>query len=32
MEKITVKKIRGYGPCYDPVTGVDKQGDQVNEG
>jgi hypothetical protein len=30
--KITTELIRSFGPCYDPVTGLDKNGEQVNSG
>ena len=32
MKTFTVENIREWNPCYDPVTGIDANGDQVNDG
>ena len=30
--KVTIELIRSFSPCYDPVTGLDHDGQSVNEG
>lgn len=30
--RINVPLIRSFGPCYDPVTGLNEYGHKVNEG
>ena len=32
LKTLTVNDIRAFGPCYDPVSGLDKHGKRVNQG
>lgn len=32
MKKITIELIRSFSPCYDPVSGLYRHGESVNQG